>query len=77
MCKVRWKFFMKRRIRFASFFNCLKQNVDLLLESDGVEFTLKFFSYDRLKSLVVNCAALTSNKATTRHKKVFRNAIWL
>lgn len=57
--------------------NDLKQNVDLLLESDGVEFTLKFFSYDRLKSLVVNCAALTSNKATTRHKKAFRNAIWL
>lgn len=57
--------------------NDLKQNVDLLLESDGVEFTLKFFSYDRLKSLVVNCAALTCNKATTRHKKAFRNAIWL
>lgn len=26
---------------------------------------------------LINCTVLTSNKATTRHKKAFRNAIWL
>lgn len=41
------------------------------------KFALKYFSYDHLKSLVINCTVLTSNKATTRHKKAFRNAIWL
>lgn len=41
------------------------------------QFTLKNFANDRLKSQVINCKALTSNKATTRRKKACRNAIWL